>query len=82
MNGLSGSFISIYEQHSKELEQILNYGSDKLACKVEKLNCGRELINKTGYVAFTQNTELSEYQASSIEIGVTTTLSAPTAKTS
>jgi len=35
-----------------------------------------------GYVAFTQITELSEYQASSKEIGVQTTLSAPKAKTS
>ena len=39
-------------------------------------------MNKQGYVAFTQNTELFEYQASSIEIGVQITLSAPTAKTS
>jgi len=62
--------------------QILNTGSDKSACIVEKLNCGRELINMQGYVEFTQNTVAFDHQVSSIEVGVQTTLSSPTAKTS
>lgn len=60
--------------------QIANVKLDKSAYSVEKSVAGRVLINMKGCSVSSQYTVSFDHQASSIEIGVTTTLASPTAK--